>query len=822
MKKLAISLAIISALGLSGCNDESLKDIENEAIVNGTQVIPAARVVFNPSDGELSIPNDLLFQGTLDGTLNVPVADATDFSDPSVAISALDGWSVSNPFVLAIDFPTKKDANGDDVHQTTLDAASVFSPESVFVYEAIMGGGADECAEVPRGLACKVVNKLTFGVDYVAKAVGNSIAVVPLKPLKGKTSYIVALSNNIKDSAGASVAGSSTYELVKQDINTLPLETASQLAVQGLINSFENAIAAAGGDKASLIYTMAMTTQSTTDVLYTTKSLMAANLAQGVYPTIGVQDTGASVADILAGNIPDHLVTLYSSANFMQGTITLPYYLGVPTMANPMAPVNEWWKSLCDSGVMLSGMAAADPTSIPAAPVSQSDGMCMAISQAQGLASPGLRDLGIDTERNLTQYSPVVAPKAASDFPHIPDAGKLTVQMTTPDLAIANAVRTAKGLPELNNPENGWPVVILQHGITSKKEDMLALTGLLSVYGFATVAIDHPLHGSRGFDLNGDGIDEINASTVSATHYMNLASLLTARDNLRQSTLDLLGLRFGLNFLGGVDVTGAPIKVDASEVHFLGHSLGAITGINFMALTNTPLNEQVDGFFKVATNSQAMPGLMVANLLLESSAFGDTIKSSLTYKSSPEFQGFVASIYPDVTPSADDIEAAYVLFYSNLNVEQQASLNATFSQFAFAAQTVLDAGDPVSYAGILAATQTPTHVIEVVGDGLDNLSDQVIPNTVTTSTMAGTEGAIGVMNLSGVSQTVTDAENTVSGAVRYLYGHHGSILTPAPREEAQDVTLNGRATEEMQAQVANFFDSMGHSITVQDAGVVQQ
>ena len=34
------------------------------------------------------------------------------------------------------------------------------------------------------------------------------------------------------------------------------------------------------------------------------------------------------------------------------------------------------------------------------------------------------------------------------------------------------------GLPAtLVEPEGGWPVVILQHGITSKKEDMLALTG---------------------------------------------------------------------------------------------------------------------------------------------------------------------------------------------------------------------------------------------------------------------------------------------------------------------------------------------------------
>lgn len=166
---------------------------------------------------------------------------------------------------------------------------------------------------------------------------------------------------------------------------------------------------------------------------------------------------------------------------------------------------------------------------------------------------------------------------------------------------------------------------------------MLGLTGILSVYGFATVAINHPLHGdpdvfggtmsggSRGFDVDGDGVDDINASTVEATHYMNLASLLTTRDNLRQSTSDLLGLRLGLNFLGGVHAEGNAINVDKTNVHFLGHSLGAITGMNFIALSNTPLDAQVDPLFAVKTNSLAMPGVMVANFLMESGSFGITL-----------------------------------------------------------------------------------------------------------------------------------------------------------------------------------------------------
>ena len=807
MKKLVISLAIASVFTLSSCGNETIQDAKTGIGKSTPVVTPIARVIFDPSNGALTVPNDLVFQGTKDGTLNIPGA-GTNGSDPIFAMNALDGWSTVAPFVINIDFPTT----------TSLDASSVFNPASVHVFETIMGGDRNDadCAKLARGLACKVVSELTFGVDFVAKAVGNNIAIVPLKPLKSATTYILALTNNIQDDMGTSVDGSITYDLVKQDIKTLPLGSPEQLGLQAVINSYEGAVASSGVDKKSIIYTMAMTTQSVGVVLNTIKQLMVANLQQGKYPTIAVQDTGMSVANVMvaSGVLPANSssLPLFSTANYMQGSITLPYYSGIPTAANPMAPVNTWWKSLCDSGAMLAGLAAVNPTAIPAAPISVTDGTCMAISKAAGLPAPGLRDLGIDKERNLTKYSPVPAPTAMMP---------IKVQMTTPDVNVANAVRASLGLPAMTEPANGWPVAILQHGITSKKEDMLSITGILSLYGIATVAIDHPLHGSRGFDLNGDGVDDINASTISATHYMDLASLLTTRDNLRQSTADLLGLRFGLNFLGGVNADGNPIKIDTSKVSFLGHSLGAITGINFIALTNTPLNPAIDGMFHVIANSQANPGVMSATFLMESGAFGDVIKSGLAYEKSADFKALVDATYPNGATEVEKI-GAYRAFYSNLNAAQKGGLNSLFAQFTFAAQTVTDAGDPVNYAAMMAATNTPTQVFEVVGNGNDNLSDQVIPNRVTTSPLAGGEAVISLLGLPSISTTTQNADMTVSGAIRFIFGHHASILSPVPRPEAPNAVMDGRTTQEMQSEVANFFSSEGHLLSVQDTGVVQQ
>ena len=806
MKKLVLSLAIASTLGLSACGDETIQDVEKEVVENGSAVTATARVKFDPAAGAagLSIPNDLIFSGTVDGTLEIPVDDPTDGSDPFVAISALDGWSISQPFSLGIEFPAG----------TSLDGSSVSDPASVRIFEAVMGGNANDsdCTAVTRGLACKIVGELTFGQDFVTQmsADGISVAVIPMQPLKAETTYIMMMSNNLRDNNGKAIAGSSTYELARQDINTLPLGNESQLGLQAAINSYEAALVAAGVDSDTIIYSAAMTTQSTTRVLSTVKSLMAAGVpqmvanAQSGNPAIGVQDTGISVATVLTGLIPANLIPLYSAANYIRGSITLPYYSGVPSAENPLAPVNDWWRARCDSGATLAGLAAANPAAIPAGPLDANDGFCMNF---------GLRDLSsvmaIDTERNLTKFNPIPATSAM-----LP----IDVQMTTPDLAWANPVRANMGLPALEEPENGWPVAMLVHGITSTKEQMLPITGILSVFGIATIAIDQPLHGSRGFDLNGDDVDDINTSTVSTLHYVNLGSMLTMRDNTRQSTADLLGLRLGMNFLGGAHVEGNPIKIDSSKVHLLGHSLGGIYGMNTVGLANTELNPQIDGLFKIASTSLAMPGLMLANFGIDSPAFEGLAKSNLTLQLSPEFKAAVDATLP-ANYSQSELSDFYFVFYNSLTAEQKATLDGGFAQFTFAAQTVTDSGDPIAYVQTLAATETPTHLIEVVGNGGDNLPDQTVTNRAPFTPMGGTEPAIAFLGLQGVSETTSG-----SGAVRFIHGHHSSILDPRPDAAgaSQDAELSARATQEMQTQVATFFASMGQLITVTDTAVVKQ
>uniref|UniRef100_A0A486XWG2 Lipase-like protein n=1 Tax=Rheinheimera sp. BAL341 TaxID=1708203 RepID=A0A486XWG2_9GAMM len=782
MNKLTLSVAVAIALGLAGCGGESLDDIKQET--GSITVKPFSRVVFDPAAAtpRLSVPNDLLFQGTIDGTLTTDSGATPDYSNPQVALGALDGWSTQNPFTLAVDV-----APG-----AALVASSVQQPGAVRVFEMVMQDplSADtECATPNRGFACKVVSELTFGQDFIASVSGNSIAVVPLRPLKPATTYMTVLTSLIEDDNGNSLAPSSSYELVKQDDLTLPLSTPAQIGLQKLINSFEDAVESDGVDRDTIVYTAAMTTQSVGVVLSTVKSLMASPVPTGYAPAgFVVQDTGLTVSQ-LSSSFSNPLFNL---ARLYQGNITLPYYLGAATAENPTAPLTTRWTARCDSGATLAGVSDEMK---PAEPVSANDGACMAFS------SGALRDLGVDNARHLTKFNTI---------PKINSYQQVAVQMTVPDSNV------------IPMPAAGWPVVMLQHGITSCKENMLALTGALSARGFATVAIDHPLHGSRGFGaINASGLS-CGVQNGNATYYMNLQNLLVTRDNLRQSIADMLALRLGLNFVQGVEL-------DMSNVQVLGHSLGAIAATSMVAVANSASGSAaLDGAYDVDSTVLAMPGGGVANFLFDSPAFGPLVKASILLGAGgTTAEGYIAFATQnqgcggEATPP---FAACFTPFTEYLaqtgNTAALTALSSAFSQFAFAAQTVTDAGDPNNYAQRLVVSETPTYIIEVVGDD-ENLPDQVIPNGFANPLQAL---AAGKMPLAGteplIRLTAATAIDTIAGpqalagnaVARFTEGDHSSILSPA---------TSGAATEEMQIQAVSFFMAQGAGLSVANPAVLQ-
>ncbi|MEM5551863.1 lipase [Pseudoalteromonas sp. NEC-BIFX-2020_002] len=807
MKKMLLSLAITAAL--AGCGGgETLEDVKKET----PAVIPAATVKFDPANGVISVPNDLLMSGTKDGTLNIPgELDANGvsisraaYANPSMALGALDGWSSQVPFKIDLTFPPS----------ISLDATSAGTSGAVRIFEVIMGASLTDaqCSVAPAGAACKLVGELTFGVDFVTKGSGDAVAIIPLKPFKAGSSYINVLTTSLKDSEGRSIKPSSTYGLVKQET---PLITPSQLALQGAVNSYENVVTSGGAiSKDDIIYSAAMTIQSVGPVLSTIKSLLAASLQNPALPRPAVQvpeQPMLTVEQVFAAQNITGLSPAFAGVQYQKGNVMLPMYLSTPTGTAITDLADTYWQGMCDSAVAVLGYKAAAGDAFPAEPISVNDGTCAALSEGR------LRDLGLDTTKHLTKYNSIPKVQSMADVP---------VQVTKPILPVINMIRAQIGMGELTMPAEGWPVVILQHGITTQKESMLALTASLAVQGFATVAIDHPVHGERGIDVDGDGEDDFNATTGSVLAYMNLQSLLVARDNLRQSAADLLGLRLGLNFVNDE-------SLNTQDVTYIGHSLGSIVAPAFVTQTNTPLAPQVDPLFKVNTVALASGGGGIASFLLESASFGPFVQGSVLLSAdtaeSAEFaaytQGPAISNCGEADYSRAFTSCAYKEFTAALTVAGEttkiANIQGVMTQFAFASQTALDSGDPTNYASSIAALGTPIYMNVVVGDGALNKADQVIPPMTVNNPIAGSLPLARLMGLTTVAQSQPLTEAPMSYVVKFTKGHHGSVLTPAPDVGAGSNAQDSAATTtEMQLQIASYLATRGRALSIANTEIV--
>lgn len=859
MKKIALSLAISSVLGLTACDDTTLEDIRQDSAAQEEQLKAAVTqlsVSFDPGAGVVNLPDNILFAGTSDFTLETPAetdakaaGETPDWGNPEAAIGATDGWGTQNAFSIALDAdagialdPTSfvNDVNGDAV--------------AIYEVKVFPDLGDADCADTSKALhMCKGVAKLTFGVDYVLNYSGNNILVVPLKPFSAGKTYAVTLTTDIKDTAGNSLQPSSTYSSVTLDINTLPIvdpsipndelnaTQASTRSLQSIYNSYENVISGdfdVSADK--IIHTQVFTAQSAgvpgTDPLQVTKLLNASAFAamaaaDPASVAVPMVSQGFTVAQALAsqGLIPadptNSNFILYNAANVYGAQIQVPYYLE-NAEGNPLT---GRWEAACDNGVALASLSQEQLAAL-AANAGENHATC---------ASLGLADFGIDTDRHITKYNPLPKTKSIET---------LDVQITLPNIDNANLVRASFGLEAITEkPAAGWPVVMMQHGITSKKEDMLAVTGILSAMGFATVAIDHPMHGSRGFTLEDGTV--VNASTVDPTHYLNLASLLTARDNLRQSVADGLKLRLSLNAM--VDATqtlvdgSAPVQyvVDPTNVYYLGHSLGAITGTSLTAVANTPVSEAlvpdatqralIEGSYRIKAAMLANPGGSIANFLVESPSFGPLVKATviagLGNQATEELTSFIdptlfagnetcLAAFGDtgVVDQNTALVCAYGVFEAQASAEAQAAAASGISSFAFAAQQVIEAGDPTNYAGLLSALQTPVLMIEMVGDtesGGMNPSDLVIPNSVATNPIAGTEGLANLLGLPAITAS-TPSATPQSGLIRYTKGAHSTLLTPSTTLPEPYPTLYSNLYLDMQLTMSTFFATNGAVIQI--------
>ncbi|MCW8856008.1 MAG: hypothetical protein OQJ95_01510 [Kangiella sp.] len=712
MKKALYGVALMSSMILTACTDGP-EEPKIPGTGDGSTKLVAP--VFAPGDGELPIPNDLLFNGTADLTLNIPTDDPTDMSDPQNAINALDGWSTHAPF--SIEFRGAIDGSTVVPGQTVrLFKVSVNRPE------AIPGTGIP----APTGPVTGVEAELAAGVDFVAvPASSTSVGVIPLKPLEPQASYMVVVTNGILDANGNAVISDAQFSVVKSP-DPIPegSATAGLEPVRQLTQTMLAASTSAGIDRDDVVLTYQFTVQSVANALVTANNAYVQAAADaGLRPA-------SSFSSLMTDTTP---FTGIGAANLYKGEVTLPYLLTAPTAGNPTSVLDNSW---------------------------------------------------VGAQQIPTPQGPIANPLAGAPITYANPLAQKTGDEIVPLLV---------SVPKDPNCSKPYPVMIFQHGITSNRTAMLGIADTMASTCTAVVAMDLPLHGigsnnqvHQGLQLAsggaigifegysaGDvrertfGVDYIDNATSapgpdgqadpSGAHTINLTNLVVSRDNLRQAVLDLLVLE---EAIPAMDIDGdTQPDFDPDNVSFMGHSLGGIAGSKYIGLSD-----------KVKVSVQATTSGSIAQMLDGSASFSPRIRAGLA----------AASGVPADDPSFE---------------------SAVLKPFLFAAQTVVDSGDPVNYAVLARALDIPTLALQVQ-------NDQVVPNQVAGAPLAGSIPHAALFGL----PTLTESTATDRAFLKFVSGDHASPLSPA---------ADAAVTVSMQTAIANFIASGGTQVVVSDPSLVE-
>ncbi|MCG7201577.1 MECDP-synthase [Marinobacter pelagius] len=524
------------------------------------------------------------------------------------------------------------------------------------------------------------------------------------------------------------------------------------------------------------------------------------------------------------------LQTAAGFVNVTEGAIELPYYLELPGETGA-GLVEGMWRGDTDLETALNSTIDSLRDSDPS------------LATLSNFEFP--RDA--DGTLNVTQYMP---------FPK--ENAKVAVPVTV------FYPKATAGCTAISD------VVVFQHGLTVDRSVATIPAVVLAAQGaqlangtcIATVAVDQPLHGLGGDTVGtipgltpGSYIDPADfpeADYVGERHFnftavpgtltpqaaesitdvesgslaINLQSLQTTRDLLRQGVVDLLNLsatmRFGAFDIDGPGLDGAVYAGDAlhnANYHFVGHSLGGISGTPFVTLAE-------DAFLRGAY------GAIGANAL-----YPDFTSISLMNTGSQLAK--MAENSPAFSPAVlGGLSAAT----GGTVVQGTSSLET----FLYVWQSALDSTDPVNFgmrlgASVSAEGTTGLLLSEVVGD-------LTVPNEANVSTLgqalsaplAGTEPLMALVNLgAGVdpltSGSLITASNPVpvgpvANASSFFFGaqpcstaNHGTFVAPAtPADETDPVCPNGSSTGdafgEMVAEV--FGNITQQAIPVIDSSVL--
>lgn len=315
MKTLKIGVSLVALAVVSACSDSSNYDYDASRAdaEEAAALLPSAtfEATFSPADAVIPFPNNLLMAGSKDGTINITVADPEDYSNPQVALNALDGFSTTAPITTGF--------------SQAIDPESLVLGETVRIFEVT--------SDPATGAVTGLVSELTRAEIAVSAVGANSdtLVLLPIVPLSESTTYLVVLTNGIENTTEpAAIAQKSiSYHLTSGDTE-LTGATAALEPLRQLTGSFEAVASAAGVTESNIVLSWSFTTLSTTPVLQSLADSAAAGL-------IVVSPAGTPSSQINPA--------LADVSNIHFGSLTVPYFQTAPTAQDPTAGINGFFKT---------------------------------------------------------------------------------------------------------------------------------------------------------------------------------------------------------------------------------------------------------------------------------------------------------------------------------------------------------------------------------------------------------------------------------------------------------------------------------------------
>ncbi|PSB89422.1 lipase [Photobacterium damselae subsp. damselae] len=797
MKKHYLALIIAASLGLTACGGDSKTTgtpTVNPDIADSLKAETKVNfdIISNPTAPIIVMPTYLAMDQQ-DGTLSVEssAVDPTNLGDPLVAMGETDGWSTSQPIQISF--------TGNPLDPTT-------GSDS---FHLIKSGDPTNLADTTQP------TELVADVDYKVMISGDTLTAILLKPLDPASNYMFAVTNDLLDSKGNPVGMSNSYAAIKA---TTPPPSSALLPAQAITHATENEFAQVGVDKSKIIFSSWFTTASVGDVLFAAKSATALaiqNGAESVWKgTAKAEDiTPSQLSSLFKIGSPTKAgKTVEGKGEIYKGNITLPYYLDIRPDHFLTTPWQSGMPSLAKIQYVLTHGSDADKQAVQqqlndlgvdpqdlAVVATDPKAQVRVLSALTGAKITLADGKQLDPQRIITRYSPVPELKSVQTFEY-------TLILPT----------KAECQQPLTNA-----VTIYQHGVTSSKETLTksALADqLIGNQCRAIFAINHPLHGDRG--VAGQNAAE------NPSMYLNLASLTVARDNLRQSVTDVINLRASIGKIfaqmaqapESITSLGALSRLNPTVgVNFVGHSLGAITGVDVANIANRSIGNEVadQTFFNIDAVALANPGAEIPYLLLNSQGFSPLIKGSIVASVNKQFAAQCKADGKDLDDCYSDYEQALITAGTPESLATLQALYASFNQFAFAAQTVMDTVDPINHSAFVPK-ELPVYLAQVK-------NDQVIPNyTPLGQTVAGTDIPVPYSPFTGTTPLLktlaltptTDSiqDSVIRNAALFNAGSHSSLLDPTP---------SGAVTAEMQSEVHSFISSNGKELTISDNSVLE-